>query len=163
MTAAAAATWVGAAKSICENASVPAPLVLVDTGPLVSLFDPSDRDHEACKHALGRLRSSRRVTSLAVVTEASYLLDFSAAARQALLAFIAAGGVEIAEFTAADISRAATLMTKYASLPMDLADATLVVLAERLSTHTVFTLDRRDFGVYRVGRRAFRLLPSQLD
>jgi predicted nucleic acid-binding protein len=139
---------------------VPAPIVLVDTGPLVSLFDPSDRDREACKHTLAQLRRSRRVTSLAVVTEASYLLDFSAEARQALLAFVAAGAVEIAEFTAADISRAAALMAKYSSLPMDLADATLVVLAERLATRTIFTLDRRDFGVYRVGRRAFRLVPN---
>lgn len=142
---------------------MPAPLVLVDTGPLVSLFDPSDRDREACKGALAQLRSSRRVTSLAVITEATYLLDFSAAARQALLAFIAAGGVEIVEFTPADISRAAALMDKYSSLPMDFADATLVVLAERLQTRTVFTLDRRDFGVYRVGRRVFRLLPNRLD
>jgi hypothetical protein len=139
---------------------VAAPVVLVDTGPLVALFDPSDRDRESCKHVLGQLRTSRRVTSLAVLTEASYLLDFSPQAQQAMLTFVVAGGVEIADISAADLSRAGALMAKYDSLPMDLADATLVVLAERLSTHTVFTLDRRDFGVYRVGRRTFRILPN---
>ena len=51
-------------------------------------------------------------------------------------------------------------MRRYADLPMDLADATLVVLAERLRTPWIFTLDRRDFSVYRVGRRTFRLLPA---
>jgi predicted nucleic acid-binding protein len=43
---------------------------------------------------------------------------------------------------------------------MDFTDATLVVLAERLRATAVFTLDRRDFSVYRVGRRAFRLVPA---
>ena len=50
-------------------------------------------------------------------------------------------------------------MAKYADLPMDFADATLVVLAELLGTTTVFTLDRRDFGIYRLGRRKLTLLP----
>jgi len=44
---------------------------------------------------------------------------------------------------------------------MDFADATLVVLAERLRTTAVLTFDRRDFGVYRVGRRKFRLVPER--
>jgi len=135
-------------------------VVLVDTGPLVALFDPSDRDHARCKRALAQLRRSRRVTSLAVLTEAAYLLGFSRRAQQALLAFIAAGAVEIAEVGAAQVSRAAALMERFESLPMDFADATLVVLAETLQTTSVFTLDQRDFGVYRLGRRAFRLIPA---
>ena len=51
-------------------------------------------------------------------------------------------------------------MERYESLPMDFADATLVVLAELFQATTVFTLDSRDFGVYRLGRRTFRLVPS---
>lgn len=135
-------------------------VVLVDTGPLVALFDPSDRAHSACKSTLGTLRRARRITSVAVLTEATYLLGFSFAAQQALLSFVAAGAVEIAEFGVADVSRAAALMNRYADLPMDFADATLVVLAERLGCSSVFTLDRRDFSAYRFGRRTFRLLPS---
>jgi predicted nucleic acid-binding protein len=139
---------------------VPAAVVLVDTGPLVALFDPSDAAHDRCKTTLAQLRHSQRLTTLAVLTEAVYLLGFSARAQHALLSFIAAGAVAIAEFGAADVSRAGALMQRFANLPMDFADATLVVLAERLHTTTVFTLDRRDFTVYRAGRRAFRLLPS---
>jgi len=135
-------------------------VVLVDTGPLVALFDPSDADHERCKQALGQMRRARRVTSLAVVTEATHLLGFSRRAQQALLAFVAARAVEIVEFGAAPVSRAAALMRRFESLPMDFADATLVVLAEELHTNVAFTLDTRDFSVYRVGRRAFRLIPS---
>lgn len=44
---------------------------------------------------------------------------------------------------------------------MDYADATLVVMAERLGTTSVFTLDRRDFGAYRAGRRGFDVLPRR--
>ena len=137
-----------------------AAVVLVDTGPLVALFDPSDADHERCKRALAQLRQKRRVTSLAVLTEAVYLLGFSPRAQQAVLAFVAAGAVEVAEFGPGHVSRAAALMQRYESLPMDFADATLVVLAEDMQTTSVFTLDRRDFSVYRVKRRAFRTTPA---
>lgn len=138
---------------------MPADVVLVDTGPLVALFDPSDRQRGRCRAALEGLRRARRVTTLAVVTEAVYLLDFEPRAQQALLSFVAAGGVELVEFNGADVSRAAALMQRYQDLPMDFADATLVVLAENLATQSVFTLDG-DFDIYRIGRRAFRVLPK---
>jgi predicted nucleic acid-binding protein len=133
--------------------------VLVDTGPLVALFDPSDAQHAICTAQLARLERQRLVTSLAVVTEATYLLEFSTRAQRALLEFIVKGAVEIATFDAGAIERASELMSKYEDLPMDVADATLVVLAETLGTTSIFTLDRRDFGVYRIGRRKPTLLP----
>ena len=135
-------------------------LVLVDTGALVARFDPSERLHARCREEFRRLRHRRRVTSLAVITEATHLLAFSARAQRALLKWVAAGGLEIADVTPTDVSRAVDLMERYESLPMDFADATLVVLAERLGARTVFTLDRRDFAVYRVGRRGFQIIPG---
>jgi hypothetical protein len=139
--------------------SVGGNVVVVDTGPLVALFDPSDSARERCERALARLRSSRLVTSLAVVTEALYLLGFTIKAQRSLLTLLSAGAVEIADFPSSDLSRASALMERYADLPMDFADATVVVLAERLNTRTVFTLDRRDFGVYRLGRQGFKIVP----
>ena len=133
--------------------------ILVDTGPLVALFDPSDSQHGVCSKELARLERRRLVTSLAVVTEAIYLLEFSWRAQRALLEFVARRAVEIANFDADAVERASALMEKYQDLPMDFADATLVVLAESLATTTVFTLDRRDFGIYRLGRRKLSLLP----
>ena len=67
--------------------------------------------------------------------------------------------VELADFGAAEVSRCAALTQRYEHLPMDFADATLVVLAEQLHTTSVFTFDRRDFSVYRAGRRALRIVP----
>jgi predicted nucleic acid-binding protein len=139
---------------------VPSRAVLVDTGPLVALFDPSDHAHERCLKQLGRLENRRLVTTLAVLTEASYLLDFSKRAQQALLAFVARGAVEPLHLAAPAVECAALLMSKYQDLPMDFADATLMTLAEALGTTAVFTLDRRDFAVYRLGRRKLQLLPS---
>lgn len=138
---------------------MPAAVVLVDTGPLVALFDPSDAQHANCTKELARLERHRLLTTLAVLTEAICLLDFSNHAQRALLEFIARGAVEVVDFDAAAVGRASALMDKYQDLPMDFADATLVVLAESLGTTTVFTLDRRDFGIYRIGRRKLTALP----
>ena len=134
--------------------------VLVDTGPLVALFDPSDHDHQRCKEALRLLAGVDLVTSIAVVTEATYLLGFSNAACGALLSFISTGAVQVANIENDDVARIADLMQRYRDLPMDFADATLVVIARELRTARVFTLDRRDFSVYRIGRRSFRLIPD---
>ena len=136
--------------------------VLVDTGPLVALFDPSDRAHASCTRELAKLEGRRLITSLAVVTEATYLLDFSGRAQRALLTFVADGAIEIAPIDATGIRRIESLMLKYEDLPMDFADATLVLLAEALDALSVFTLDRKDFGIYRVGRRKFGMLPVRV-
>ena len=67
-------------------------------------------------------------------------------------------------YDVSDALRVLDLLHKYADRPMDLADATLVALAEQLRTYRVFTLDRADFSVYRAhGRRAFELVPARLD
>jgi hypothetical protein len=133
-------------------------IVLVDTGPLVALFDPSDRARAACRAALDRLARAELVTTLAVLTEAMFLLGFSPEPRQALCAFLASGAVRVEAVGTDEIARAGELMTKYAGVPMDFADATLVLLAERFETVSIFSLDE-DFDVYRVGRKAFRRLP----
>lgn len=135
-------------------------VVLVDTGPLVALFDPSDADHATCRETLEQLDNRELLSSLAVVTEATYLLDFSIKAQEALLRFLAAGTIQLVELDQENLAEAALLMRRYADLPMDFADATLVVLAGKRGTRDIFTLDRRDFSVYRVGRSAFRLLPE---
>ena len=134
-------------------------VVLVDTGPLVALLDPSDAARPACRVCLEALERSDLVTTEAVVTEAAYLLDFSIQSQAALLELLASGRPRVEALSPRDRLRAAELLGKYADLPMDYADATLVVLAERLRARRVFTLDRKDFAVYRVGRRRLSILP----
>lgn len=126
--------------------------VLIDTGPLVACFNPHDRDHHSCLEKVRNLKGRRLVTTLAIVTETLYLLDFSLHNQQKFLQFMASGVVEVVELAAEDFSEMATLMQKYCDCPMDFGDATLVILANRLKTRAILTLDHHDFDIYRTNR-----------
>ncbi len=136
--------------------------LLVDTGPLVAVLDESDKDHSRCVSVLKRL-SDPMVSTWPVVTEAVYLLGQTqnpVDSQDALLDIIDRQVVLIADLRREDVPRIRVLIQKYQDLPMDLADASLVRVAERDAIRKVFTLDRRDFEVYRVGRReAFEVIP----
>ena len=100
------------------------------------------------------------VTVWPAFTEAMYLLGFSSDAQDALWQILGSDALRIGELYEEDYPRMRELMRKYHDLPMDLADAALVRLAERESIHRVFTIDRRDFQVYRPkGIRRFDILP----
>ena len=131
-------------------------MTLTDAGPLVALIDADEEDHEACAVAVTRLVMPL-VTTWPAFTEAMYLLSRAGGARgcSALWALVATRRLELAELSADAVERSAVLMAKYAYLPMDLADATLVALAEELGRTLIFTLDS-DFEVYRLhDRRPF--------
>jgi hypothetical protein len=128
--------------------------ILIDSGPLIALFDRSDKYHlasvEFIKHNKGQL-----ITTIASITETLHLLDFSRSAQIDFLTWISAGAVTIENVTADDFSRIKELTIKYSDLPMDFADACLVLLAEKLDISAVATIDR-DFDVYRLqGKKAF--------
>jgi predicted nucleic acid-binding protein len=137
------------------------PGVLVDTGPLVALLDRSDPYHSICQETLRSLQD-QLVTVWPVVTEAMYLLRGYWEAQAALWEMLEARAVEILPLQSDDFPRMRELMRKYRDLPMDLADAALVRVAERERLRRIFTLDRRDFQVYRpvrIGR--FVIVPSR--
>jgi predicted nucleic acid-binding protein len=134
--------------------------VLVDAGPLVAIIDRGDPDHDACVDALGTLPHSL-ITVWPAFTEAMYLLAPSWQGQKALWSRLEIGALTLASLDETDAPRMRELMEKYRDLPMDLADAALVRVAERESLARIFTLDRRHFSVYRVGRRrSFSILPA---
>lgn len=95
------------------------------------------------------------------IAEALYLLLDLPKGREAVLEMLERQVVQIAPLDSLDVARIRELMHKYAHRPMDLADAALVRVAERERIETVFTVDERDFGVYRInGRRRLHLLPG---
>lgn len=137
------------------------PAVLVDTGPLVALLDRSDPHHLSCRETFSSLDDSL-VTVWPVVTEAIYMLRAYWQAQDALWEMIESGAVQILLLGIDDIPRMRELMRKYRDLPMDLADAGLVRVAERERLRRIFTLDRRDFQVYRLSRLGrFTILPPR--
>ncbi len=134
--------------------------LLLDTGALVSLLDRSQRSHRACARFFEAWKGPL-VSTEAVLTEATHLLGRHPGGRQACLDFFLSGAAVLVPATKSALRRSRHLLAQYSDLPMDYADATLVVLAEELGTNLVFTTDRRDFGVYRIGgRRRFEILPG---
>jgi hypothetical protein len=134
--------------------------LLVDAGPLVALLHKDDQDHAICVDVLKRLREPL-LTTWMPITEAMYLLGFSMEAQCALLKMIERGMLQVLSLEVDDLPSIRKLMRKYADLPMDFADATLVQVAKRLGVDQIFTLDRRDFAVYRLGRgKAFSIIPD---
>ncbi len=126
-------------------------MILVDSGPLIALFDPKDREHERCVRALKTIRE-RMYTTLPVLTEAFHLLQPDSIGSDRLRDFVVDGGLSLWFFDHAGVLRAFELMEQYSDHAMDLADASLVAAAESLGTRTIFTIDRRDFGTYRIRR-----------
>ncbi len=122
--------------------------LLLDTGALVSLLDRSQKSHGACRQVFDAW-TAPIVSTEAVLTEATHLLGRVAGGRRACLDFFLSGAAVLVPSTPASLHRSRA------------PDATLVVLAEELGTNLIFTTDRRDFGVYRIGKRKrFRILPS---
>jgi predicted nucleic acid-binding protein len=123
-------------------------LILTDAGSLVALVSADDRNHTACVDALRAFREPM-LTVWPAFTEAMHLLGAWPPAQDALWEFVTVCALEFAPLGEADAPRMRALMKKYRDLPMDLADAALVRVAERDGIRRVFTLDRRDFSVYR--------------
>ncbi len=134
-------------------------VTLVDAGPLVALLLRSESRHKECVQTLDALEGTL-ATVWPAITEASHLLRADSRARDALLEWVELDSVRALPILESDVMRVRELLRKYEDLPMDLADACLVRLAEREGIDTVFTLDRRDFEVYRprgIGR--FKIVP----
>jgi len=135
-------------------------MILLDAGPLVALLHEDDNHHQECKETFRSL-AEPLVSVWPVLCEAMYLLGFSWRAQDALWEFLERGGVTLLTLDSRDLARMRELMKKYNDLPMDLADSALVRVAEREKIHRIFTLDRRDFLLYRLeGAANFQILPE---
>jgi len=133
--------------------------VLVDTGPLVAIMLRADEHHKICVDTLRDLPGPL-FSCWPVITEAAWLLRGHRGVVQQLLDSVAGGFLEILPLQSAEASEIGKVMEKYRNIRAQLADAALVYLAERDGFDVVFTLDRRDFSVYRVGRKGvLRIVP----
>lgn len=132
---------------------------MLDTGALVALLHADDADHDRCLRDFETFRGVL-VTTEAILTESAFLLSRVKAGPAACLDFFIRRGAVLIPQTIESLERCRVLMAKYADVPMDFADATLVALAEEARVDEVFTLDRRGFSVYRIGgRKPFQLRP----
>jgi predicted nucleic acid-binding protein len=137
-------------------------VILLDTSGLLAAIDGSQSQHAkaaaALHHASGPL-----LLSPFVLAELDYLLAtrVSADAERALLEEVARGAYRLEPFTAEDVASASAILGRYRDLGIGLADASIVVLAERYGVLDVLTLDHRHFQALRgPGGRRFRLRPT---
>jgi uncharacterized protein len=132
--------------------------MLVDTGVLIALLDRRDPNHQRCVTAAQQLPNAPLITTWCCLTEAMYFMGKIGGftAQQGLWTLLLSKRILL---QTPKETRMAELMGKYQDTPMDLADASLVALAEELETTQIFTLDS-DFFVYRTSRgEAFQCLP----
>lgn len=136
-------------------------MTLTDAGPLIALIDAGEPDHDRCRTALENLQLPL-LTTWPAFTEAIYLLGRGAGwpGQDALWRMIERNALILAPLNDALTRRCAELMRRYNDHPMDLADATLVALAEAQDIRRIFTLDS-DFRTYRLhGRRHLHVIPE---
>lgn len=134
--------------------------VLVDAGPLVAILSERDVCHRLCLRTLQSLSGSP-FSCWPVITEAAWLLRAYPGVVSLLLRRVSEGIPAMLPLASLEARSIADLLKKYESMRPQLADAWLVHLAVRESIDTIFTLDRRDFSVYRAARhRHFRLIPD---
>jgi len=121
---------------------------------------PVGAGHQVCVETLTQI-APPMLTCWPVITEAVWLLRRSPAAVQRLLGAFDTGLLKMLPLDASAVPAIAVLLDRYRTLGAQLADCALLHLAEREKSDTVFTLDRRDFSVYRVGRnRALKIIPE---
>lgn len=137
-------------------------MIVLDTSGLLAAIDASQRQHAAAAAAL-RESTAPRLLSPFVLAELDYLISkrVSSTAARAFLDQVAAGVYRLEPMEADDVAAACQIIDRYADLGLGLADASLVVLADRYRTSDVLTLDERHFRAVRgPGGRPFRILPA---
>lgn len=139
-------------------------MLIADTGFFYALADRRDRHHARAEAALAAVREPL-VTTWPVLTETTHLMQLRLGAKVAskFLQLVADGFCAVHAIEAAELPRIAVMMKKYENLPMDLADASLLLLAELLDDGRILSTDQRDFKTYRFkNHKPFRnvLLPE---
>lgn len=136
-------------------------MLIVDTGPLVAVADTDDPDHAVCDELLDT-NPGPLVTTALVIAEAGFLINRQAGAdaEAALVADVVEGRIVVEPLTRRDWQRTLELVRTYIDLPLGIADASLIALAERHRVERIATLDHRHFRVVRPAHcDAFELVP----
>lgn len=136
-------------------------MLLVDTNVFLAAADRRSDRHDECA-ALLRAHGSELATTVPVIAETSWLIldRLGTRAQAEFLRIVAAARLQALDLTEPDWRRCAELVERYDDLRLDLIDASLVAVAERLGAHTIATMNRRDLAVVRPRHvEAFELVP----
>ena len=126
-------------------------IAIIDTGPIVALFNKRDKYHKKVLQFVKEY-DGEFITTWSVITEATHLLRKSIQAQLNLLEWIKRGGLDVAEIEKSDIGRIIFLTKKYSDIPMDLADCSLIILAEKRDIKDIVSIDN-DYDIYRTFKK----------
>jgi uncharacterized protein len=126
---------------------------LIDSGPIIALFDKKDSFHSKTIEFISSYTGSL-ITTWPVITESLHMLSFSHTIQVNLLEWIERGGIILVDLIDADISYIKNRIHKYSDIPMDLADATLMCIAERENIQKIVSIDS-DFSIYKTQKGKF--------
>jgi len=132
---------------------------LIDAGPIIALFDNSDQHHKRVFDFMKDF-SGKLISTWPVLTEVCYMLDFNKETQLDFLDWIIQGGIQVYNIEQWQLSRIRHTMETYSDLPADLADCTLMEVAEMERLNSIITLDR-DFSIYKLENGQF--LQNLLD
>lgn len=132
---------------------------LIDSGPLIALFDKSDFYFKPVVNFL-KTYKGELYSSWPVITEVSHMLDFSLQAQLDFYEWISRGAIKLVDLHESSFSEIKRLSHKYGDVPMDLADASLLLISEKLKIESIITLDS-DYKIYRIGKK--KMLNNLLD
>lgn len=137
------------------------PWILVDTGPLVAILNKRDSKHSICCKELSKLEPPL-LTTWPVITEAAWLLRSQPDLVRKLVQSLEDGFLRLAWLDESDVAGLVDIMTRYSDASFQLADVSLMYVGERQDISVVFTLDRRDFSVFRkTTGEAVSIIPEQ--
>jgi predicted nucleic acid-binding protein len=122
--------------------------ILIDTGPLIALFDKDDKYHKKIINFI-KNKNYKFISTTAVLTEVTHMLDFNVNVQILFLEWVMKEGLIIHEIKQENILRIIELTKKYCDRPMDFADATLVIAAEQTGIKQIISIDS-DFDIYRL-------------
>ena len=120
---------------------------LIDSGPLIALFDRDDRFHRSALDFMEDFKGML-ITTWPVITEVLHMLDFNVNVQMNFLKWIERGALSIMSLSDKQIPRLIELSEKYSDIPMDLADATMILISKFESIDEIITIDS-DFYMYR--------------
>lgn len=126
---------------------------LIDSGPIIALFDKKDKFHSKAIEFISTYTGSL-ITTWPVVTESLHMLSFSHTIQVNLLEWIERGGLSIVDLLDTDVTYIKKRIQKYSDIPMDLADATLMCIAEKENIQKIVSIDS-DFSIYKTQKGKF--------
>ncbi|HBE03660.1 MAG: pilus assembly protein [Spirochaetes bacterium GWF1_41_5] len=127
--------------------------ILIDAGPIISLYDKTDKFHLEIKNFLKPL-NYQYIATWPVITEALHMLSFNINIQIDLLTWISIGGIKLFDLNQNHINRIIQLTEKYIDIPMDLADASLIIASEELNCERIISIDS-DYEYYKNIRKKF--------